>query len=175
MAQVVIINGPAGVGKSTVSRILANRWDGTINISGDALRHFAPANARDHLGAGSTYRAGAALVASYVEIGARRILFDYVFERPENIILFRSHLPLNVSVHVFTLWAPLETVVHREANREGRAPMGDAVATTFGAIQKNLKALGRVIANTAGPEETAQIILDVLTASISTNAVTENG
>lgn len=61
-----------GVGRSTVSRILANRWDGTINISGDALRHFAPANARDHLGAGSTYRAGAALVASYMQMGARR-------------------------------------------------------------------------------------------------------
>ncbi len=67
-------------------------------------------------------------------------------------------------VHVFTLWAPLETVVYQEANREGRAPMGDEVATTFGAIQKNLETLGRVIANTAGPQETAQIILDALTA-----------
>ena len=53
--------------------------------------------------------------------------------------------------------------------------MGDEVATTFGAIEKNLETLGRVIANTAGPQKTAQIILDALTASISSNAVPENG
>ncbi|WP_143348453.1 AAA family ATPase [Ensifer adhaerens] len=173
--QVVIINGPAGVGKSTVSRILASRWDGAINISGDALRHFAPENVREHLGAGSTYRAGAALVASYVEMGARRVLFDYVFERPESITLFQGQLPLNLSVHVFTLWAPLETVVQREANREGRSRMGDAVVATFEAIQPNLHALGRVIANTVGAEETAQIILEELLGSVSSDDGTDRG
>lgn len=162
VAQVIIINGPAGVGKSTICRVLSELSPGTIAISGDALRHFAPRDVRDHLGPGSTYRAGAALATAYLDMGATRIVFDYIFDSPEKLALFRSGLPAWVATHCFTLWAPLERVIEREARRDGRERLGDAVVTTFRALERNLHALGHVIANTETPEATARDIMQMV-------------
>src|SRR5262245_14233383 len=69
LAHLVVINGPAGVGKTTISRHLAGIYPGTINVSGDALLFFGPPDVRKYLGAGSTYRAAASLITSYLEMG----------------------------------------------------------------------------------------------------------
>ena len=45
MPEVVIVNGPPGVGKTTVSRILADIVPGTVCIHGDDLRAFAAGRA----------------------------------------------------------------------------------------------------------------------------------
>jgi predicted kinase len=156
-AQVLVINGSAGVGKTTIGRALARRSPGTIHISGDAVRSFAPANTRDHLGPGSTYRAAAALAASYLDMGAARVLVDYVFDRAETIELFRRGLSAGIAFHVFTLWAPLDEVIHRETTRVGRERMGDAVTKTYEALEHNLAGLGRIIANTGSPKKRSRI------------------
>ena len=162
MSHVVVINGPAGVGKTTVSRVLARSHPGTINIAGDALRDFAPEDVRTSLGRGSTYRAGAALAAAYLAMGATRVIFDYVFDDAEKLDLFCSGLPRETPVFVFTLWAPIDPVIDLEANRVGRERMGHAVVGTYEAIERNLHKLGWVVSNTEAPERTAQTITEAL-------------
>ena len=162
MSHVVVINGPAGVGKTTVSRFLVQGNSGRINIAGDALRHFAPEDVRNSLGPGSTYRAGAALAAGYLAMGAAQVLFDYVFDDAEKLDLFCSGLPLETPVFVFTLWAPIDRVIDREASRVGRERMGHAVVRTYEAIERNLHTLGRVVSNTEAPERTAQTIMEAI-------------
>lgn len=147
------------------ARMLAQRQAGTINNSGDVLRQFAPPDARDHLGAGSTYRAAAALTTSYLEMGAPRVLFDYVFEGVEKLAIFRRGLPSNASVYVFTLWAPVDEIIHREATREGRDRLGNTVLATYNALSRNLKTLGFVVSNTETAEAVAQTILDEIARS----------
>lgn len=152
MAHVVVLNGPAGVGKTTICKHFAEAFPGTVAISGDAVREFSPSDARDWLGPRSTYRASASLISSYLEMGARRVLFDYIFETGEAFETFRALLPEHTPVHLVTIWAPLETVIAREANRPNRERLGDRVIHTYENIQRNLDYLGEIIHNSMSIE-----------------------
>jgi hypothetical protein len=165
LADVVVINGPAGVGKTTISSLLAKSRPGTINISGDALRWFAPSDVRDHLGPGSTYRVGASLTATYLAMGAPRVLFDYVFDAPDKISRFCRSLPDMTRVYFFTVWAPLEVVVRREATRPGRERLGERTVETYRALERNLHALGDIIENAETAESAVAEILDKIAGS----------
>jgi predicted kinase len=147
--EVIVLNGPAGVGKSTVSQHLRELVPGTVAISGDALRSFVPGNARDFLGGGSTYRAAAALTNAYLAMAAPRIVFDYVFSHPAHIEYYCKALGrTDVAIYLFTLWAPLELVVARELARPGRDRLAPAVVHECHAeIAENLERLGHVIEN----------------------------
>lgn len=164
MSHVVVINGPAGVGMTTVSRVLARNHPGAISIAGDALRDFAPEDVRNSLGAGSPYRrwrwrCTRCCLSGH---GATRVIFDYVFDDAEKLDLFCSGLPHETPVFVFTLWAPIDRVIDREANRVGRERMGHAVVRTHEAIERNLHKLGWVVSNTEAPERTAQTIMEAI-------------
>ncbi len=152
MAHVVVLNGPAGVGKTTICKHLAQTFPRTVAISGDAVREFSPNDARDWLGPRSTYRASASLISSYLEMGAGRVLFDYIFETRDAFETFRDLLPEKTPVHLFTIWAPLETVIAREANRPNRERLGDRVIHTYEVMQRNLDYLGEIIQNTGSIE-----------------------
>src|SRR5437773_2231819 len=88
MGEIVVLNGPPGVGKTTVAACLRGLLPGTVVIEGDALRAFTPQNAREYLGGGSTYRAAAVLAEAYLAMGAARVVFDYVFLNPRHVAYF---------------------------------------------------------------------------------------
>ncbi len=144
MGQIIIINGPPGVGKTTVSRCLSALRAGTACIEGDRLRAFAPDNPRQYLGGGSTYRAGSALSRAYLQMGATRVLFDYIFLRPSQVHHFREPLG-EVKVFLFTLWADLGLILDRAAGRVGREPLGSAISECYAEIEENRGHLGRFL------------------------------
>jgi predicted kinase len=156
----VIINGPPGVGKTSVSRILATLRPGTVCIHGDDLRAFAPDDPRAHLGGGSTYRASATLATAYLRMGATRVVFDYCFLRPRHVAYFIDGLPANVPVQFFTLWASLPIVHARERRREGRSPLGTAVAECHREIEVHLSELGTVVDAEDRDAETIAMSID---------------
>lgn len=141
--MIVVINGPPGVGKTTASNALAQLLPRCICIHGDDLRAFAPDDARSFLGGGSTYRAAATLARAYLEMGAEFVLFDYCFLRPRHLAYFTDALP-GVEVQVFTLWAELQTVQAREAQRP-RPPLGDAVEECHREMAEQLGVLGEIV------------------------------
>lgn len=143
--MIVIINGPPGVGKTTVSNALAKLRPGTVCIHGDDLRAFAPEDAKTHLGGGSTYRAGATLACTYLTMGAPIVLFDYCFLCPRHLDHFARRVEPGTPMRVFTLWAPLATVQARERARVGRVPLGAAVEECYREIAEHADALGTIV------------------------------
>jgi chloramphenicol 3-O-phosphotransferase len=148
MAEIVIVNGPPRVGKSSVTAILRELVPGTVAISGGELRAFAPPDARAHLGGGATYRIAGALTRAFLELGAARVIFDYVLLRPAHIRYFREALPDATSVHSFLLWAPLECLLARENERAERPPFALDVADCYREMAQNQAQLGELIDNT---------------------------
>jgi predicted kinase len=173
MSEVVIINGPPGVGKTTVCDVLVDLLPGTVCIRGDHLRAFAPTNARDHLGGGSTYRAAAALAQAYLAMGAARIVFDYVFLRPSHVAYFREGFsPPKVPHYMFTLWAPLDVVQARERQRVARSPLGAAVEECWNEMALHKDVLGELIDNTTmTPAEVARRVDASLRRVVAERAV----
>jgi predicted kinase len=161
VAEVVLVNGPSGVGKTTVAGFLADLQRGTVWIRGDDVRGFAPhPNARAYLGRGSTYRAIAALTKAYLGMGAARVVVDYVFLGRSSVACFRDALAEpEVAVYLFTLWAPLEVVQARERGRVGRSPLGAAVEECWHEIASARAILGELVDNTdADPAQLAHAI-----------------
>lgn len=157
--HILLLNGPAGVGKTTVSKELVALHSGTVCIQGDTLRSFAPLDARNFLNAGSTYRAAATLSAAYLAMGAHRVIFEYVFENAEHVQKFENAVKFVVPVYLITLWAPFEIIQARERIRPDRERLESRVEACYRALEANLDRLGIVIptANVSPREVAASI------------------
>lgn len=145
MPEVLVINGPPGVGKSTVTAQLRTLVPGTVAISGAELRAFAPLDARAHLGGGATYRVAGALASAFMQLGAKRVLFEYEFLRASHLAYFRDALTVPAELHIFTLWAPLECVVERSGGQPGARPSALALADSYREMARNLGQLGQIV------------------------------
>jgi chloramphenicol 3-O-phosphotransferase len=156
--RVVVINGPAGVGKTTVGRLVAGSARNGVCIHGDDLKQFVVTRDLDSVSTGLSYIGAAALADVFLDGGYDLVVIDFVFPRSEHVELFRSALKSGVSVLVFTLWAPLETVVTREAQRAGRERLGPQVAETWNDMHPHRAELGTPVDTTPAPQAVADEI-----------------
>jgi len=145
MPEVLIINGPKAAGKTTVTAELRLLLPETVAISGDALRAFAPADVRAHLGGGATYRVAGVLTRAYLDLGATRVVFDYSFLRAAHFRYFNEALPSGLVPKVFTLWPPLETLLEREHSAQGTATRMPGAADCQREMAQNIAVMGEIL------------------------------
>jgi chloramphenicol 3-O-phosphotransferase len=146
---VVILNGPAGIGKTTTARALATVVENGAAIHGDDLRDFVVTRRDGSVRQGLGYRNGASVASNFIEGGFDLVVFEYVFETPGGLEKFRDAYSARAPVHFFTLWAPLDVVVAREEGRSGRQPLGSRVQACYRTMESNLESLEPLV-HTAG-------------------------
>lgn len=159
MARVILLNGPPGVGKTTVGRMLAGLAGSGACIHGDCLKQFVVSRSDGAVTGGLGYINGATVAANFIEAGYDLVVFEFVFEQVSHVDRFLSAFRASVPVHLFTLWAPRETVLARERGRPNREPLGDRVAACYETMARNLDTLGtRIETATIAPEMIARTI-----------------
>ena len=142
--KTVIVTGPPGSGKTTVTTALQTRLPGSVRVDGDALRRFAPADAKGILGPGSTYRAAGVLARFYASAGARCILVDYVFRSRTDIDRFGEELGADSELDIFVLWADFDTL-ERRIRRRRRTTDLQLARTTWEAMDDHLQEIGTLV------------------------------
>jgi hypothetical protein len=161
--RVVIVNGPAAVGKTTVGRLLAGRAANGVCISGDALADFIVTRVDGAVGTGLGYVNGATIAANFIRAGYALVVFEYCLESAAHVRRFLDAYDATAPVSLFTLWAPLHVVVEREQGRGDRPPLGERVEECYRSMESNLPELGHVVENVGPPAEVAAM-LDELSA-----------
>lgn len=118
-AMILIINGPLGVGKTTIAEALLHRYPRGVMLDGDAAGNVHPFEIYDPVRVAYLYRTLAMLVAWHQrEGGYENVVIDYVFETPESLRQFITLLcPLDPNIHIFRLRAPAETLRARIRKR----------------------------------------------------------
>lgn len=161
--QIVVLNGPSGVGKTTVGRLLASRSENGVCIVGDSLREFVVT--RDsHRPSGLAFRAAAALVEVYADAGFDLIIFDFVFEGPEHLEPFRAALAEHLDFTLVTLWVDAEVIKARKQLRgRGDENAAERVGHRIGLMRKNLHELGEVVDADGPANEVASKVETYLT------------
>ena len=90
MPTLLHLNGPSGVGKSTLARAYADACPGTLLCDIDELRSWVSGWAEDFVGTGEAVRASAlALIAAYLRSG-RDVVLPQLIVTPEQVDRFEQ-------------------------------------------------------------------------------------
>lgn len=90
MPDLLLLNGPPGIGKSTVARRYADRHPGTLTCDIDVLRTLVGGWSEDFLRAGALIRPAAlAMVEGYLASG-HDVVLPQLFIDPAEIALFEA-------------------------------------------------------------------------------------
>lgn len=127
--QVIILTGPAGVGKSSVAAALCERFDRMVHVEVDALRHMVRAGYRhpwltDEQAEEQRQLAvrNAAAIARECIATRYAVVIDDVIP-PDATEHYREALAgIEASVHFITLLPSLEIALERDAGRSGSIP-----------------------------------------------------
>jgi len=158
-SRVILLNGPPGVGKTTVGNALASLVNNGACIHGDDLKSFIVSQVEGKVEGGLGYKNGAAVATNFIAAGYELVVFEYVFEKPTHVARFLEFFQAKVPVHLFTLWAPLKVITEREQARLDHTKLGNRVVECYQTISRNLDQLGHRIDNTsAQPIGIAELI-----------------
>jgi len=157
--KIIIINGPPGVGKSTIAELLAQSSQNSVCIRGDDIKHWIVNRNSEELTKGLTYINGGTCCKNYFKAGYELIVFEYVFTKKVDVERFIENCGTRESCFLFTLIAPLSIIKQREKSRLNREGLGKAVDIAYDEIIKNKADLGTFI-NTEfiSPQEICKLI-----------------
>jgi hypothetical protein len=113
--MIIVLNGPLGIGKSTLGEALSESIDGCVMLDGDRLIAANPPH-RDELE--HLHSTVALLVAHHHRYGYRHFVIDYVWRSPQELADLRHRLaPIDDDFRCFLLTLPAEENLRRIERR----------------------------------------------------------
>ncbi|KIL53546.1 hypothetical protein KP77_05220 [Jeotgalibacillus alimentarius] len=127
--RIYIISGPAGVGKSTTSKMLAESFEHSAYIEGDVINHMVVGGYlppwESEASLELVWKNIADLSINFIEAG-KNVVIDYV-AFPEEVELFSqrvsSQMP-DLEIMYVVLWADRDELLKRDAERIKDHQMG---------------------------------------------------
>lgn len=159
--KLLVVNGPAGVGKTTVAALLADANSGSAHVRGDDLKGFVVSKS-DEARAGVTYRNGALVCSELLDSGYSFVVFDFVFNSGNHVRDFWGVVRPAVSfdAHFVTLWASEESLAARRRNRIEDARYLTLMGASRQAMSRQLAELEPVvITDNLTPQDVANTIM----------------
>jgi shikimate kinase len=116
--MIIVLNGPLGIGKSTLAEALAESIDWCVMLDGD---HLVAANPPPEDEIEYLHSTIALLVAHHRRFGYRHFVIDHFWRTPEELADLRRRL-LDVDaaadIHCFLLTLPLQENLRRIERRQ---------------------------------------------------------
>jgi hypothetical protein len=159
--RLVLLNGPAGIGKTAIGRRLAQRAPSGACIGGDELKSFVVR--RDDpsvVSLGLSYLGGAALADVFLRAGYELV----VFEHARQVQRFAAALSSAHHPCLLTLWAPLDVVIARHRRRDRVGQDEQRARACWETMSANLPELGQIIDASGDTERTLSEVIAVTTA-----------
>ena len=136
MPNLYIITGPAGVGKSTISKELAKSYNKSVLIEGDTIYHqviggFVQAWKKgNHLK--TFWKVCVNIIKTYLEDGFN-VVFNYIVT-PENLELIKTEFK-DYNVKFIVLMAGEATLLARDKERPTDCQMGQRCLTLLNSFK----------------------------------------
>jgi thymidylate kinase len=116
--MIIVLNGPLGIGKSTLAEILTESVEACVMLDGDRLvaMNPPPLNERDYV-----HEVMALLIAHHRQAGYRHFVLDYLWRSADDLFDLRARLVQAAPgepVHCFLLTASLEENLRRVRTRQ---------------------------------------------------------
>ncbi|SEJ16412.1 Predicted kinase [Arthrobacter sp. yr096] len=89
-AGLILLNGPPGIGKSTLARLFSDRHPGTLNLDVDQVRCLIGGWQEDFQGAGNLVRPIALTMAATHLAAGHRVIMPQFLDSDQEIGLFRN-------------------------------------------------------------------------------------
>ena len=113
--MIIVLNGPLGIGKSTLAEALSESIDRCVMLDGDALvaANPPPADPLEHL-----HSTIALLVAHHQRFGYRHFVIDHLWTTPAELADLRHRLAeMDADIRCFLLTLPAEENLARIERR----------------------------------------------------------
>lgn len=124
--MIIVLNGPLGVGKSTLAEALAESIDGCVMLDGDCLvaANPPPPDEVEHL-----HSTIALLVEHHRRFGYRHFVIDHLWRDPADLADLRRRLlrvDPEAEVRCFLLTLPLDENLRRIERRRGTRALDES-------------------------------------------------
>ena len=140
--KIIIINGPSGVGKSTVSHILSRSVKKGVHIDVDILRHLVAEHRLTRGQIDLAYRNAAALTDNFLEAGYM-VIVDGVFPTGKDLGIFcRALKTRNAAVYGYTLSGDVQVLQQREEMKTGSGKLRQHVRKLHNSMHADAGNLG---------------------------------
>lgn len=120
--MIVLLNGPLGIGKSTLAEALVEHVDRSVMLDGDALLALNPGPPNEVL---CLHRTIALLVEHHRRSGYHRFVVDHIWRSPDEIADLRARFGSYEPFRCFLLTLPAAAHVARIERRARSKALGE--------------------------------------------------